>query len=235
MVYYLEFLTNPAVPEDWPAFWGQTDEMLEFIRNDLLYLRFETKNEALLGPGDDLPTGEKIRYRKSDDRENLVHFWQLSKAALREVAPAIERREWTPQVAHHWAVLMFCHGFLFNSAFALGDDLNAERAGEASRRANSRDPQVRWVSHYFLRELGRHGSREKADEAVKRLVDNIIAGEFPAFGAFDKRWFQRIVNRETGDLTQLFKQKYLSRITMESLVNQPTDDLPPTDLQVPDP
>src|SRR5690606_15351834 len=105
------------------------------------------------------------------------------------------------------------------------------------------EPQQRWFSHYYLRERPNHKDRPATEEAVWRLINAITDGTIPVPEEFPFSWFEKCLNleddRETnknyGELTYAFRQNRLSEKRMKALVLEPTEDLPPLNLEVPRP
>ena len=244
MVYYLPNLDiAERVPTNWDAFWDQANFMLELVRSDLekdLQTHDQARHDPARQQRDDV-----IRFRKSDDQDQIAYFHDLGRRSLDLVEDLIERREWTPVLAHHWSILMFAHGFVMPSAFALDNDLNSERAGAASRAKNSREPHRRWFAHYCLRAYERHRNQGAAEGEVETLLRAILDGKMPALGGFTLDWFKMMVSYPedpktkvkgtTPQLTYLFRSKRLSLGQMRELAKLPTNDLPPLNLSIPHP
>jgi hypothetical protein len=245
MVYYLPNLgIEEDVPADWPTFWAQVELMLTYIRWDLekdLQSRQEALNDAAGLQRDDV-----IRFRKSDDAEQIAYFHDLGRRTLDKVEDLIEARVWTPALAHHWSILMFAHGFVMPSAFAIDNDLSRERGGALVREKLSRERYRRWFAHYCLRAIDNGEDRRDADLKVELLVQRILAGQLEDLGDFNRDWFMPMVDAtpdakpedwkseaDVPPLTARFRQKYLSVRQMRKLVLQPVDDIPPISLPLP--
>jgi hypothetical protein len=246
MVYYLPNLdVADRVPTDWDAFWDQADFMLELVRYDL-EKDIQRPNEAV----EDAPRqrDDIIRFRKSDDPEQIAYFHDLGRRTLETVEELVEERDWSPALAHHWSILMFAHGFVMPSAFAIDNDLTRERAGLQVRAKLSRERYQRWFAHYCLRAMKIGKSRSDAGAEVERLVQHILAGRVAVPGQFGRSWFLPFVKVEKGDepeaweseddvpsLTSRFSQKHLSVKRMKELIQEPSGDLPPVNLPFPTP
>ncbi len=230
MVYYLRNLDNPqGVPSSWEAFWDQAEFMLELVRCDL-EKDIQSYDEAIKdGPG--RQRDDVIRFRKSDDQDQVAYFHDLGRTSLELVAELVESREWTPTLAHHWSVLMFAHGFLMPSAFAIDDDLSDRRRGIRGREATSREAQRRWYSHYLVREFKRPLKRAEADDRILRLVDALIDGTMPMPAGFTAEWFQDLKDGAGIGLSSTLEQ--ITRPGATVLAGAGKEDLPPLDLPIP--
>jgi hypothetical protein len=247
MVYYLSNLDiAERVPADWDAFWEQADFMLELVRCDLekdLQSRDEAIGDAPRRQRDDV-----IRFRKTDDPDQIAYFHDLGRRTLQMVEELVERRTWTPGLAHHWSVLMFAHGFVMPSAFAVDNDMSRERGGVLVRAKLTREPYQRWFAHYCLRAFEACGDRFDADDEVERLIQWILAGKIEGLGGFPRQWFLPMVDTKKSDepekwkseedvppLTSRFRQKHLSVKKMQWLILRPSNDIPPLSLPFPKP
>ena len=232
MVYYLQNLDNPArVPGDWEAFWDQSDFALEMIRCDF-EKDLQSREEALEdNEGQQRQRDHLIRFRKSDDPDQIAYFYDLGRRTLEIVEELVAERDWTPELAHHWSVLMFAHGFIMPSAFAQSDDLDNDRRGARGREATSREPQRRWYAYYLLREFKDGVKRATADERILRLVNALSSGELPAPAGFDADWFKALKDERGRDLSSTLS--LIGRPKAEAMAAQGKQGLPPVDLPIP--
>lgn len=94
-----------------------------------------------------------VRYRKSDDREQLLHSHELGLEALEHTEHEINKRQLNAKFAYYWGMLTACHGYILCASKANANDLSSERAGAASRAATNLDKHKIWYSHCCLRPL----------------------------------------------------------------------------------
>jgi hypothetical protein len=232
MVYYLQNLDIPArVPADWVAFWDQSDFALDMIRCDF-EKDLQSREEALEdNEGQQRQRDHLIRFRKSDDPDQIAYFYGLGRRTFEIVEELVAEREWTPELAHYWSVLMFAHGFIMPSAFAQRDDLDNDRRGARGREATSREAQRRWYAHYLVREFKRGVKRATADERILRLVNALSSGELPPPAGFDADWFKGLKDERGRDLSSTLG--LIGRPKAMAMVAEGTDGLPPIDLAIP--
>jgi hypothetical protein len=246
MPYYFEALSTPVDEEH---LWERLDEILRAIRDDLLNVHFETEEEAVaqvyrksLDPDDmRFDSWNVARFRETDDRDNLLHFYDLALAALSEVEVAIRERSLSAPFINQWSVLLSCHGFISSAIMARGDDMQSRRAGIKGGETHAVQAQQQWFSHYYLRARARGLSRDDAERAVEKLVNAILDGDVEMGLEFPVEWFEKLLNLKNrgdshyGRLTKSFRQRGLSEIEMKRLVTRPTNSLPPLDLKLPAP
>lgn len=232
MVYYLQNLDiADRVPADWDTFWDQSDFALEIVRCDFekdLQSREEALGDA---EGQQRQRDYLIRFRKSDDPDQIAYFYDLGRRTLDIVEELVAERAWTPALAHHWSVLMFAHGFVMPSAFAQSDDLDNDRRGVKGREATSREAQRRWYAHYLIREFKPGVKRAVADERILKLVNALTSGEAPLPAGFDVDWFMALKDERGRDLSSTLG--LIGRPKAEAMAAQGSDGLPPTDLPIP--
>jgi len=244
MPYYFESLTSPI---DDDHHWERIQEIWLVIKNDLEWLHFETEEEALskvyrksLDPNDmRFDSWNVARFRETDDRDNLLYFYDLARGLLEEVERLIEAEQMDAKFMAAWTQLIACHGFVASAVMARGDDLQSKRAGLRGGQAKSVEAQQRWFSHYFLQIYERRTGRARAEYAVEGLVNDIVRGGQNTPG-FEPAWFEKMLDRSGRDnshclLTGSFRERKLSIKKMRKLVLLPTDDLPPLDLKLPRP
>ena len=244
MPYYFDILTSPI---DDAHLWERIGEIWLVIKNDLELLHFETEQEALsqvyrksLDP-DDLrfDSMNVARFRETDDRDNLLYFYDLARGAIGELEGLIEAEQMNATFMAAWTQLIACHGFVAPAVMARGDDLQSKRAGLRGGQAKSVEAQQRWFSHYFLQIYERRTGRDRAEDAVERLVNAIVQGELSVPG-FEVVWFEKMLGGSGRSenyrlLTTSFRDKKFSIRRMQELAQLKTDDLPPLDLRIPGP
>jgi hypothetical protein len=226
--------------------WERLNEILEFVRNDLTLLHFETREEALnkkyrksIDPNDLRADSMFVaRYRETDDRENLLDFHRQALEALEDVEISVEKREMNAKFIDQWSRLLSCHGFVTAAIVARGDDMQSKRAGAGGRAATNLDAQRQWFSHYYLREEPNYSTRAQTEEAIERLVNRIVDGEISVPG-FEVGWFEAMLNLDVpaddprySTLTNSFRDGKLFRKEMKRLRALPSAGLPPLDLNL---
>lgn len=227
----------------------------EIIKNDLLGVKFETKNQAMSkesrGQNDEFENRyfdwSLIRYRKTDDRDMIVYFHELGLEALAYTEQALEHNRIDANFLYYWGMLSACHGYVMCAALANGNDLASDRAGAASKSKTSLQLQKVWYSHYLLREWPNCKNRTEAEERLLRLVLAVVNGDFPELTDKQREWCERIIstdktvfidgkeqpNPRYRMLTKSFLE--LSRKDMNKLLSHSTTGLPPLDLEIPPP
>ena len=238
MVYRHLYLPRPTTESQ---FWSRIEEMFEVARIDFATLRFETRDEAMgqkfrsSKTTDDfrLDSINLMRYRQTDDRENLEYFWELGKSLLKPVSGHIQKRQLSMDFVHDWGVLMFCHGFVAPSAFALGEDLGSQRAGKAGGEyvSNRSYRKRKWVSHLLYRQLKNGRARKQADGDVAAAI-NLLRRRVPLPAGFEDKWFDGILTQR-GQLRPTYTQKGFPITDIENLCEEPVDDIPPTNILIP--
>lgn len=121
MIYYDAWEGLPKTNEQ---FWERLEESFVFIKFDILS-PLETREEALKRDGNDKLRehfGGLIRYRDTDDRDNLLYFREKGIDLLAEVRYLLDQRRATRELLIRWAKLMYCHGWVSNAIFSGGDD-----------------------------------------------------------------------------------------------------------------
>jgi len=232
MVYYLQNLDIAGrVPTDWETFWDQADFALEMIRCDF-EKDLQSLDEALGDEdGQHRQRDYLIRFRKSDDSDQIAYFYDLGRRNLDVVGKLVAEREWTPTLAHHWSVLMFAHGFIMPSAFAKSDDLDNDRRGLKGREATSREAQRRWYAHYLLREFKPGVKRSLADERILKLVNALASGDAPLPVGFNAAWFAGLKDERGLGLSSTLG--LIGRPKAATMAAHGADGLPPIDLPIP--
>lgn len=122
MPYYFDlFEAPPKNKADLDTLW----EIWEIIKNDLMETVFETEEEAL----DQKYRSHKdesgfryfnwhlVRYRQTDDREQLKYFHGLGLDALGLTEVALQGGRLDANFAYHWGMLLACHGYVIFSNF----------------------------------------------------------------------------------------------------------------------
>lgn len=253
MPYYFDAHEAPQKHStDLDAFWG----IWETVKHDLLNVVFESEEEALnekyRGPKDE--SGERylnwslVRFRQTDDRDQLLYFHGLGLDALGFTEIALREERLDANFAYHWGMLLACHGYVLCASLAQGSDLANKRAGRASREATSLEKHERWFAHYFLRERRNTNNREETLERIERLIHKITDGSVNEIEERQLEWFDRFLsldeelsfdtsggqktNPRYGKLTKRFA-KELTEKRMKELVELPTDGLPSLSLKIP--
>lgn len=254
MPYYFD-LHEP--PEHGEKDLEQFREIWEVMKNDLMGVVFETDVDALEErnrPHKD-ESGQRyfnwtlVRFRKTDDRDMLLHFHDLGLEALTYTERALEQGRLDANFLHYWGMLSACHGYVTCAALASGNDLISERAGRAGRKANNLDKHKLWFAHYYLRERPNCRNRAETLERVARLINAITDGHVEGVPDSEWNWFEAFLslddevninaggkraNPRKGELTKPFR-KELSAKEMERLVKLPSDGLPSLELDIPPP
>ena len=183
MPYYYDRVEEPKSGEDG---WDEFEEIWSTIKHDLLSVVFESKEQALeekFRPKTDeggyrFFDWRLVRFRKSDDREQLLYYHELGLEALEKTEKAINQRQLTAQFTYDWGMLTACHGYVMCAALANANDLSSERAGAAGRAATNLDMHKIWFSHYCLRlKDEKKLSRKQIEDAMVRLINAIIDGD----------------------------------------------------------
>jgi hypothetical protein len=226
MIYYDAWDGLPKTDEQ---FWQRLEDSFEFIERDILF-RIETREEALKRDEDEKlreHLGGVIRYRDTDDRDNLLYFREKGIDLLAEVRFLLDERRFTRELFIRWGELMYCHGWVSNAIFSGGDDLGYERAALAGTKAKSRDKQRRWMAHLLAAELDQRKPRKLADRDVAaRLSSAKATGSLPK--EIDKDWLGTILHKN-GQLRDTYSQKHFSEKEIRRLVSEPAEGLPPLD------
>lgn len=228
--------------------WGRLQEIWWIVRDDLMHVHFEGKEEALsqayrksLDPDDmRFDSLGVARYRETDDRENLLYFHERGLEALACTEVAIAQRRLDADFLTSWSELMACHGFVAAAMMARGDDLQSRRAGVAGGRAVDVTQQRQWFSHYFLDHYQRRSTRRPTEDAIENLVNRVLAGEFGSQSDDVVRFFDRMLAEPDapgeGTYRQLvgtYRDTELSIRKMRELVLLPTDGIPLLDPKLP--
>ena len=226
MIYYD---TWEGLPKTDDQFWQRLEESFAYINDDLLS-RVETREEAL--ERDEFGKkrehfGGVIRYRDTDDRDNLLFFREKGIGLLAEVRCLLDERSFTRELLIRWGELMYCHGWISNAVFSGGDDLGYGRAALEGTRAKNRDAQRRWVAHLLAAELDQGKPRQLADRDVAaRLSRAKTKGSLP--GAVGEDWLSKILHKN-GQLRQTYTRKHFPEKEVRQLTSEPADGLPPLD------
>jgi hypothetical protein len=226
LIYYAAW---DGLPNSNDQFWQRLEESFAYIEWDILS-KVESREEALERDEIDKQRehfGGVIRYRDTDDRDNLLYFREKGIDLLAEVRFLLDQRRSTRELLIRWGELMFCHGWMANAVFSGGDDLGYKRAALQGAKAKSRDQQKRWVAHLLAAELDQGKARKLADrEVAKRLNDAKATGRLPP--EISGAWIALILHAN-GQLRQTYTQKHLSEKEIRQLVSEPNNDLPPLD------
>lgn len=233
MPYYFETL---QVPLEANHLWEWLDEAYAILRQDLSNLHFETEQEALdktyrnsLDPNDlRIDSWNVVRYRQSDDQDNLHYFYGMARAALPRTGKLLKRRALTARFLEQWSILLSCHGFVTASVMARGNDVHRRRSGRAGGDAvrNWDLPEQRqWFAHYFLSAYERRGTRGTIEDRIEALVNEIVAGRYGVPPTVGLAFFDGMLGAERA-LKTSFRDNRLSIKKMRALVLKPTSGLP---------
>jgi hypothetical protein len=217
------------LPANERQFWDRLEECFFFMECNLLS-RVETEDEALERTESDKDRehyGGLIRYRDTDDRENLLYFLENGRELLPIVRELLAQRKLSQEFFIKWADLNYCHGWVSNAIFSGGDDLGYSRAGLEGTKAKSRDLQRRWVARLLLAELDRGKPQQLAERDVARRLNRAKnEGSLPKEIIDD--WLNKIIH-QNGQLRATYCQKHFSKNTIRQLASEPAEGLPPLD------
>jgi hypothetical protein len=225
-MYYDKWDDLPSSDDE---FWQRLEESFFFIECDLLH-PVESREEALARRGHDAPGthfGGLIRYRDTDDRDNLLYFRERGIELLAEVRWLLDRREFTRRLFIRWGELNFCHGWISNAIFSGGDDLGYRRAAIEGTTAKSRDRQKRWVARLLVAELDRGKPRQVAERDIACRINQVRkTGSLAEF--VSDEWLAKILHNN-GQLRATYSQKHFSDKLIRQLVSESAEELPPLD------
>jgi hypothetical protein len=171
-----------------------------------------------------------IPFRRTDDTEDLKAHFDEARAAIPDLRLLFSAREATPEFLFQWGAFQRRCGFVASSYYSHGDDLGPTRSKRGSR-AKSKRLQRKWIAHLLLRRIEAGRDRQLAERDVACAVrDFLLAAKFPA--GFSPKWFQDIL-RPDKQLRTTYCRKYLPMIDIRALVAEPADDIPPTDVPIP--
>ncbi|MEP3654461.1 MAG: hypothetical protein ABJO36_06145 [Litorimonas sp.] len=236
-------------------FWTHVDQAFKIMEADFRTSPIETKNQALR---DIYSSGIKkgsqhlgaigvIKYRVSDDRDSL-EYYHLSGIELIPVITAhIAKRELSAAFLADWGQFCYCFGFVMNSAFAHGNDLQNERAGRKGGDAVFVDDHRVWFSKMYLRELQdpKYKLRRKPvakrpviEANITRLIEDIVRDKDRSsrvYPGLSIEWFKGFL-KEDGSLKTTYLQKSLTEKSIRNdYSKRNVDCLPPLDLKIPIP
>jgi hypothetical protein len=234
--------------------WRSLEGMYHELR-DVLEMRLETKVEAVgtkedgkwkdNAPqwyDDDLGSAARswllIPYIHSMDREHLQEQQEFGRSLIPSLDHYFEHRVLSLEFVRDWGAFCAAAGAL-RLAYFSEPDPGRSRQAEASRETNNLDNHRRWFAHYYLRARPMCGSDEAARDVIEKLIVEITNGDRVIGSNTDLKWFDRFLNHD-GDrdtnpnydkLTKEFHEK-LTKRKMEELAQQPTEGLPPLDLEI---
>jgi hypothetical protein len=217
------------LPSSYDEFWQRLEESFFFMEADLLH-PVETREEALAREESDKCRehfGGLIRYRDTDDRDNLLYFRERGIELLAEVRWLLDQRKFTRRLFIRWGELNFCHGWISNAIFSGGDDLGYHRAAIEGTTAKSRDSQRRWVARLLVVELDRGKPRQVAERDVARRITQVRETGSLAEIVSDE-WLAKILHNN-GQLRATYSQKHFPEKLIRQLASEPAEDMPPLD------
>lgn len=229
MPYYF---TDVPADMGFEELWDWFDEAYFHIKSDLVGLRFETFDEAVarvlpISTNPDEYLGATlgiVRFRRTDDRNNLLYFYEEALSLIGELAGDIEARQMSPQFVRKWSMLMSYHGFVVSSIMAHGHDV-------PKPPPNSLYHHKRWFAYQFLDLRDAGLSRPDAEDIVEDFIRQIVSGRF-AMAREWRAWFKRFLSPQHGGLTNAFRQGELSESRMKELVRLPYGNLPRIQLEL---
>ncbi|MGQ4274937.1 hypothetical protein [Terrihabitans sp. B22-R8] len=151
-------------------------------------------------------------------------------------------RQLTPEFMNEWGAFCTSAGAV-QLVYLSETEVSAARKGKAGGDAVSTAGQRRWFAHYFLQVYEGRGKRDRAELALERLINAIVDGEIAVPSRWDVEWFERFLdlrdnkasNSRYGHLAEAYRGDQLSVAEMKRLILQPPDEIPPLDLQIPEP
>lgn len=222
----------------------------------LLDMKFETVDQAV---GEEIPgkTGDDkwapttprwdgvrswltLPYIDALDQKRLKEQFEIALQLAPLVREHIEKRELSPEFLDHWGRFRAACGlleFVYCSETSVGHQRSA-RAGGQAKVQFSEDHQ-RWFAHYFLRKY-RRGRRPEAEQAVTKLILEIVEGDFDAGPLHDVKWFEHFLNIDAQvenylTLKEAYREHSFSVKRMKELVTKGAEGIPPVTLEFPDP
>jgi hypothetical protein len=169
--------------------------------------------------------GAVIPFRgTTEGLDNRDHFLATGRELLPYIRQALEEQAMTLEFVQQWGKLMFCHGFIASYILDDSDPLVQKRAGFKTGKKRSKATQRKWLAHVLLRLIGEGKTRDQAEDIAVACVTEIIErGDFPL--GFGSDWFKPIITY--GGLAATYNAKHFFVSTMQELIKEPTNDIPP--------
>jgi hypothetical protein len=220
--------------------WGHLEAAFEGDADWLRGLRLESEGEAVdrSSPKEfvddeidnEIKHPQLVHFRRTDDAEDLKAHFDAAQAAIPELRSLFKARAGTPELLLQWGAFQYRCGFVAATYFSRGDDLGPIRSKRGAR-VKSKALQHKWIAHLLLRQIEAGRDRQPAERDVAQAVrDLLLAGKLPA--GFPPKWFQDILGRDK-QLRTTYSRKHFSKDKIRSLAAEPTDDIPPTNLPIP--
>lgn len=222
-------------PKDEDELWIILRQQFDFVREVLWETPLETREDSLNDRYQGVGGLESsrapmvaIRFRgTSADYDNREYFLNVGRKLLPYVDWAIDTKQFTPEFVQKWGMIMFCHGYIASYFFDDSDDLLHVRAGKKGGQKRSKQAQRKWLARLMVPMIDdgkkRAAAQEDAAAHVKGIVDR---GLFPV--DFGRDWFASMLSGN--ELKSTYDDKHFSIKEMRELLDEPGDDIPPTDI-----
>jgi hypothetical protein len=171
-----------------------------------------------------------IPFRRTDDAEELRSHFEQARAAIPDLRLLFIARDATPEFLLQWGAFQHRCGFIASSYYSHGDDLGPIRSKRGSR-AKSKTLQRKWIAHLLWWRIEAGRARPLAERDVAHAVrDFLLVGKFPT--GFSPKWFQDILGPDK-QLRSTYSRKHFPVHEIRRLAAEPANDIPPTDVPIP--
>ncbi len=181
-----------------------------------------------------------LPYIDALDQARIQEQIEIGRELVLSIHERLQKRDRSPSFLHDWGRFRAAAGlieFIYFSDTSAGHRRSAIAGGNA--KINDAEAHQRWFAHYFLREYKR-GRRKEAEKSVERLINAIVDGEVGVPHEWDVKWFESYLILDPkspgyATLKPAFDEHSLSVTAMRKLVAMGAEDIPPINLEFPDP
>jgi hypothetical protein len=162
--------------------------------------------------------------RNAFDPDLVSQYFEIGRSLVPRLEQLFATRTATVEFLSAWGLFCEATSFLQALYFTHTDDLGQVRAKIKGIEKCSRGKQRIWVAKLLCQRMDAGRRRKEAEKDVAKAIRLMIeSGPLP--DGFEKAWFVNLLAK-----LSTYSQKHLPDKKVRELSAEPSDDIPPTDI-----